>query len=205
VVFSTVSFPTPTEVDKATQFTEWIQRICQKVQDILQKSNDKHKQCHDQHWGPHKFQVGEQFWLHFHKECLTGPHQKLRPLYYGFYTITKVFGDKSFEINIPPFLGLHPVFNVDLLRSYFPPLLETSEIVEQLTPTDINPDCIQHESNDYIVDKMVKGTHKQRIHLYCVVKAGQLLHQGKWLTRGQIQWKFPDLIGEINAMAKSSS
>jgi hypothetical protein len=39
-------------------------------------------------------------------------------------------GEKYFEINIPPFLGLHPVFNVDLLRPYFPPLSDTSEVAE---------------------------------------------------------------------------
>jgi hypothetical protein len=51
------------------------------------------------------------------------------------YTITKVVGNNVFELNTPPFLGLHPVFNVDLLRPYFPPLLDTSEIAKQLTPT----------------------------------------------------------------------
>ena len=113
---------------------------------------------------------------------------------------TKAVGDNSFELNIPPFLGLHLVFNVDLLRPYFPPLLDTSEVVEQLTPTELNLDCIQQESNDHIVDRYIKGTRQQRIQLYRVVKAGQLLHQGKWLTRGQIQQKFPHLMGELNEM-----
>jgi hypothetical protein len=96
-------------------------------------------------------------------------------------------GDNDFELNIPPFLGLHPVFNVDLLRPYFPPLLDTSEVAEQLTPIELNPNCIQQASSDHIVDTHIKGTRQQRIHLYRVIKAGQLLHQGKWLTRGQIQ------------------
>jgi hypothetical protein len=48
-------------------------------------------------------------------------------------------GDNAFELNIPPFLGLHPVFNMDLLHPYFPPLLDTSEVVEQLTPIELNP------------------------------------------------------------------
>jgi hypothetical protein len=52
-------------------------------------------------------------------------------------------GDNDFELNIPLFLVLHPVFNVDLLRSYFPPLLDTSEVAEQMTPTELNPHCIQ--------------------------------------------------------------
>jgi hypothetical protein len=142
-VTSTDSSPAPTEADKATRFIEWIQHIRQQVQDILQKSNDKYKQRHDQHRVPHKFQVGDKVWLHLQKERLTGPHRKLRPLHYGSYTITKAMGDNSFELNIPPFLGLHPVFNVDLLRPYFPPLLDTSEVAEQLTPTELNPDCLQ--------------------------------------------------------------
>jgi hypothetical protein len=142
-VTSTDSSPAPTEADKATQFIEWIQHICQQVQDILHNSNDKYKQHHDQHWVPHKFQVGDKFWLHLQKERFTGPHRKLCPLCYGLYTITKAMGDNSFELNIPPFLGLHPVFNVDLLFPYFSPLLDTVEVAEQLTPTELNPDCIQ--------------------------------------------------------------
>jgi hypothetical protein len=53
----TKSSLSPTEADKATWFIEWIQHICQQVQDILHKSNDKYKQHHDQHWVPHKFQI----------------------------------------------------------------------------------------------------------------------------------------------------
>jgi hypothetical protein len=67
-------------------------------------------------------------------------------------------GDNDFELNIPPFLGLHPVFNVALLRSYFPPLLDTSEISEKLKPIEIKPEFMQHESNDHIFDTHIKGT-----------------------------------------------
>jgi hypothetical protein len=81
-------------------------------------------------------------------------------------------GDNAFELNIPPFLGLHLVFNVDLLRPYFPPLLDTSEVAERMTPIELNPDCIQQASNDQILGKNIKGTRQQRIHLYRFVKAG---------------------------------
>jgi hypothetical protein len=40
-------------INKATRFIEWIQHICQQVQNILQKSNAKYKQHHDQHRVPH--------------------------------------------------------------------------------------------------------------------------------------------------------
>jgi hypothetical protein len=55
-------------------------------------------------------------------------------------------------------------------------------------------------SNDHIVDKQIKGTRQQRIQLYQVVKVGHLLHQGKWLTWGQIQHNFLHLMEELSAM-----
>jgi len=102
---------------------------------------------------PHKFQVGDKVWLNLQKECLARAYQKLIPLRYGPYTITKAMGDNAFELNIPPFLGLHPMFNVDRLWPYFPPLLDTSDIVEQLTPTELNPDCMEQVATDQIMDK----------------------------------------------------
>jgi hypothetical protein len=125
-VTSTDSSHAPTEANKATWFIDRIQHIHQWVQDILQKSKDKYKQCHDQYQVSHKFQVGDKVWLHLKKERLTGPHRKLYPLYYVPSTITNAMGDNFFELNMPPFLGLHPVFNMDLLCPYFPPLLDTS-------------------------------------------------------------------------------
>ena len=88
--------------------------------------------------------MGEKVWLHLQKERLTGPHRKIRPLRYGSYTITKAVGSNAFELNIPPFLDLHPIFNVNRLRPYFPPLLDTSDIIKQLTLTKLNPECMEH-------------------------------------------------------------
>ena len=131
----------------------------------MEKSNAKYKQQHDQLQVqhdqlqvPHKFQVGDKVWFYLHKETLTRPHQKLKPLRYGPYTITKVVGDNSFELSIPPFLGLHPLFNVDHLQPYFPPLLDTLEIAEQLTPTKLNLDCMEQATTERIVDTQIKNT-----------------------------------------------
>jgi hypothetical protein len=57
----------------------------------------------------------------------------------GPYTITKSMGENDFELSIPPFLGLPLVFNVELLRPYFPPLLDTLEVAKKLTPKKLNP------------------------------------------------------------------
>jgi hypothetical protein len=64
---------------------------------------------------------------------------------------------------------------------------------------------MEQASTYQIVETQVKGTRQQRIQLYQVVKAGQLLHQGKWLTQEQIQQNFPHPTGELNAMDTISS
>ena len=96
--------------------------------------------------------MGDKVWLHLQKERLIGPYIKIHPLRYGPYTITKAVGDNAFELSIPPFLGLHQVFNVDHLRPYFRPLLDTSDMAEQLTPTDLNPNCMEQATIDHIMD-----------------------------------------------------
>jgi hypothetical protein len=149
--------------------------------------------------------VGDKVWLHLQKEHLARPHRKLRSLRYGSYTLTKAVGENAFELRIPPFLGLHPVFNADRLRPYFPPLLDTSDMAEQLTPTELNLDCMEQARTDQFMDTQIKHTRKQRIPLYRVVKACQLLHQGKWLTRDQVQHNFPHLMEELNAMGTIAS
>ena len=138
-------------------------------------------------------------------ECLTRPHLKLQPLRYGPYTITKAVGENSFELSIPPFLVLHPLFNAGCLRPYLPPLLYTSDVAEQLTTTELNPDYTEQPATNRIMDTQMKHSHQQNIQLYWVVKAGQLLHQGKWLTRDQVQQKFPHLMEELNEMGTIAS
>lgn len=104
--------------------------------------------------------MGDKVWLHLQKECLVGPYRKIHPLRYGPYTITKAVGGNAFELGIPPFLGLHPVFNVDRLWPYFPPLLDTSNMAEQLTPTELNLDCMEQDTTDRIMDTQIKNTHQ---------------------------------------------
>ena len=64
---------------------------------------------------------------------------------------------------------------------------------------------MEQDANDRIMDTQIKHTRQQNIQLYRVVKAGQLLHLGKWLTKDQVQQKFPHLTEELNAMGTIAS
>ena len=104
----------------------------------------------------------------------------------------KQVGENAFELNLPSFLGLHPVFNVELLRPYFPPLLDISKATEHIQAeklsTTIPVQC------DHVTEVILKTLRNQNIHLYRVVRAGQHPHQGNWLTKEQIEAQFPHFL-----------
>ena len=89
---------------------------------MSQRANAKAKARHDKHRIPHSFQIGDQVWLHLNR--FTGSYRRMKPLRYGPYSILKHIGENDFQLDIPACLGLHLVFNVDLLGPYHAPLLE---------------------------------------------------------------------------------
>ena len=111
--------------------------------------------------------------MHFQKERFQGPHKKLHPLHYGPYKIIKKVGENAFELNFPPFLGVHPVFNVELLKPYFPPLLDIADVEEEISHTELNPEAVSLLQSDQIVEAVVKNLRNQSIYLYCVEKVGK--------------------------------
>lgn len=73
---------------------------------------------------PHSCQVGDRVWLQLQKERFKSTHHKIKPLWYGPDSLVKAVGDNAFQLDIPPDLGMKPVFNVSLLKPYFPPLFD---------------------------------------------------------------------------------
>ena len=146
---------------------------------MLQRANAKVKARHDKHYIPHSFQIGDQVWLHEKKERFTDLYEKMKPLQYGPYSILKHIGENNFQLNIHTCLGLHPVFNVDLLRPYHAPLLEQTDL-------QIVEPSIQMFRNLFFVTPLWDDAYaiQRRTPFPCfkVAKAGQLPAQGKWYS-----------------------
>lgn len=89
-------------------------------------------------------------WLHFHKKQLKSYHRKLHHLQYGPYKIIKKVGE--FEHNLPPFLGIHPIFDIELLKTYFPLLLDITKVVEEIIHKELNPEVVNPLQSDQIIE-----------------------------------------------------
>lgn len=56
---------------------------------------------HDKYRIDHKFQVGDQVWLHLSKERLEVPSKKLKPIKYGPFNIIKQVSGNALKIDLP--------------------------------------------------------------------------------------------------------
>ena len=73
---------------------------------------------------------------------------------------------------------MHPIFNVDLLKPYHPPFLDTSIIEEHLDISKLNLENFSLVKENHIVDTWIKPTKGCPIYLYWVIKKGNPSHQG---------------------------
>ena len=94
------------------------------MQEKLEKIQGKYKARHDKHRVDHKFQVGDEVWLHISKERLQGEGKKLKPIRYGPFKILENIGNNAFKLDFPSYMKIYSVVNVENLRLYEPPLIE---------------------------------------------------------------------------------
>jgi hypothetical protein len=112
------------DIDRAEKFIEQIQSIHQMVQEQLEKSQSKYKTRHDKHRVDHSFQVGDEVWLYISKERLKGEGKKLKPIRYGPFKILDKIGNNAFHLDLPPYMQMYAVVNVENLKLYEPPLID---------------------------------------------------------------------------------
>jgi hypothetical protein len=112
------------EIDRAEKFIEQIQSIYQMVQEQLEKSQAKYKMRHENHRVDHSFQFGDEVWLYIIKERLKGEGKKLKPIRYGPFKIIDKIGNNAFRLDLPTYMQMYAVVNVENLKLYEPPLID---------------------------------------------------------------------------------
>jgi hypothetical protein len=94
------------------------------LQEKLEKSQAKYKTRHDKHRVDHSFQVGDEVWLYISKERLKGEVKKLKPIRYGPFKIIDKIGNNAFRLDLPPYMQMYAIVNVENLKLYEPPLID---------------------------------------------------------------------------------
>ena len=94
------------------------------VQEKLEKSQRSYKARHEKHRVDHKFQFGDEVWLYISKERLQREGKKLKPIRYGPFKILEKIGNNEFKLDLPPYMQIYFVVNVENLRLFEPYLID---------------------------------------------------------------------------------
>jgi hypothetical protein len=90
----------------------------------LEKSQAKYKTRHDKHRVDHSFQVGDEVWIYISKERLKGEGKKLKLIRYGPFKIINKIGNNAFHLDLPRYMKMYAVVNVENFKLYEPPLID---------------------------------------------------------------------------------
>jgi hypothetical protein len=105
--------------DGVEDFTAEMQELHNQIKEQSKKSNNEYKCIVDQHQRKIEFEVGDQFLAHQRKESfLRGTYNKLKLKKVGLCKILRIFGENSYEIELPEDVGISPIFNIVDLYLY---------------------------------------------------------------------------------------
>jgi hypothetical protein len=102
----------------------------------------------------HQLKVGDQVWLYYNNEILQGEGKKLKPIRYGPFKILDKIGSNAFRLELPPYMKIYSIVNVENLRLYEPPMIEDQgESVRISSIEDFSLEYMNELQDDTILDK----------------------------------------------------
>jgi hypothetical protein len=167
------------------------------VQEQLESSQAKYKKRHDKHHIDHHFQIGDQVWLHINKDRLQGEGRKLKPIRYGPFTILDKVGNDAFQLELPPYMQMYSVVNVENLKLYEPPMIIDQDVQVQVPSMDEFALEYRIElQEDVILDKKFRSSRRGDMKFLCVGLKGMHPSKAIWIETGRVRELYPHLFSE---------
>jgi hypothetical protein len=109
----------------------------------------------------HQFQVGDWVCLHISKERLKGEGKKLKPIRYGPFTILEKSGTKDFRLDLPPYMHIYSVVNIENLKHFEPPMIMDQDKEVSIPLVDeFAPEYLAKLQEDIILDRRTRTSHR---------------------------------------------
>jgi hypothetical protein len=151
------------------------------VQEQLEKIQAKYKARHDRHWVDHQFQFGDQVWLHINKDKMIGEGKNLRTILYSPFKILENIGTNSFHLDLPSYMQMYLVVNVEHLKLYEPPMIMDADgSIYALTIDDFAPKYLDELKEDVILNRRIMTSQRGDVEYLRVFL--------KWVKPSKAKW-----------------
>jgi hypothetical protein len=139
--------------------------------------------------------VAYKVWLHISKDGLKGEEKNIKPIRYGPFTILEKIGTNSFHLNIPPYMQIYSVVNIDNLKLYEPPMIiDRQESVSVPSVDEFSPKHFDKLKEDIILDRRKSTSRRGDEEYLRVGLKGTHPSKAWWIEKEKVREQFPHLL-----------
>ena len=92
---------------------------------------------------------------------MKGEGKNHKPIRYGPFEILEKIGTNAFRLNLPTYMQIYSVINVENLKLYEPPMIMDEEINIQIPSVDdMAPEDMEELQDDVILDRNVRTSRR---------------------------------------------
>ena len=118
----------------------------------------------------------------------------MKPIRYGPFKILKKVGNNAFQLDLPSYMQMYSVVNVENLRLYEPPLIVDHESVVQLPSIeDFSPEFLDELKEDTILDRRTHTSRRGNVDYVQVGFKGSKPNKEKWMEVDRVRELYPHL------------
>eukprot|EP00253_Pinus_taeda_P033536 PITA_33536 len=114
---------------------------------------------------------------------------------YGPFKILEKIGENAFRLDLPAYMHIFSVVNVDCLRLFEPSMIEDPEEQSQLPSIyDLLPEYLNELQEDTMLDRKVRTTRSGQMEYLRIGLKGSKPSSVKWIEIGHVRQQFPHLV-----------
>ena len=125
---------------------------------------------------------------------MKGEGKKLKPIRYGPFTILENIGTNAFRLELPPYMQIYSVVNVQNLKLYEPPMImDKRENVSLPSVDEFAPEYMDELKEYVILDRRTRNSHRGDVDYLRVGIRGTHPSKAKWVEKEKVREQFRHL------------
>ena len=125
---------------------------------------------------------------------MEGEGKKLKPIHYGPFTILEKRSTNVFRLDLPPYVQIYSVVNVENLKLFEPPMImDKDEEVSIPSVYDFSLEYLDELQEYIILDRRMRTSCRGDVDYLCVGLKGTHPSKEKWIEKNKVRGLFPHL------------
>ena len=126
---------------------------------------------------------------------MQGEGKKIKLIQYGPFKILEKTGNNAFQLDLPPYMQINSIVNVENLRLYEPHIIVYEEENVQIPSIkDFAPEYLNELQEDSILDKRIRPSHRGNMEYLCVGLKGTNPIKSRFIDIGKVRELYPHLL-----------